>query len=32
MSSDPRDHNALPDLRYIRELAKVLRIYDLDEI
>lgn len=32
MSSDPRDHNALPDLRYIRELAKVFRQYDLDEI
>jgi acetyl-CoA carboxylase biotin carboxyl carrier protein len=31
MSSDPRD-NALPDLRYIRELAKVFRQYDLDEI
>ena len=32
MSSDPRDHNPLPDLRYIRELAKVFRQYDLDEI
>jgi hypothetical protein len=32
MSSEPRDHNALPDLRYIRELAKVFRQYDLDEI
>jgi acetyl-CoA carboxylase biotin carboxyl carrier protein len=31
MSSEPRD-NALPDLRYIRELAKVFRQYDLDEI
>jgi len=32
MSSDPRDTNGLPDLRYIRELAKVFRQYDLDEI
>lgn len=32
MSSDPRDNNGLPDLRYIRELAKVFRQYDLDEI
>ncbi len=32
MSSEPRDNNSLPDLRYIRELAKVFRQYDLDEI
>lgn len=32
MSSEPRDNNTLPDLRYIRELAKVFRQYDLDEI
>lgn len=32
MSSDPRDFPSLPDLRYIRELAKVFRQYDLDEI
>ena len=32
MSSDPRDTHGLPDLRYIRELAKVFRQYDLDEI
>jgi acetyl-CoA carboxylase biotin carboxyl carrier protein len=29
--SDPSDQN-LPDLRYVRELAKVFRNYDLDEI
>ena len=32
MSSEPREFNSLPDLRYIRELAKVFRQYDLDEI
>lgn len=32
MSSDPRESTSLPDLRYIRELAKVFRQYDLDEI
>ena len=32
MSSEPRDFPSLPDLRYIRELAKVFRQYDLDEI
>jgi acetyl-CoA carboxylase biotin carboxyl carrier protein len=32
MSSEPRDNTTLPDLRYIRELAKVFRQYDLDEI
>lgn len=32
MSSEPRDYPQLPDLRYIRELAKVFRQYDLDEI
>lgn len=36
MSSEPRDSSprpdSLPDLRYIRELAKALRQYDLDEI
>lgn len=32
MSSEPRDFSSLPDLRYIRELAKVFRQYDLDEI
>ena len=32
MSSEPRNNNTLPDLRYIRELAKVFRQYDLDEI
>lgn len=32
MSSEPRDSSSLPDLRYIRELAKVLRSHDLDEI
>jgi len=32
MSSDPRESPSLPDLRYIRELAKVFRQYDLDEI
>ena len=30
MSSEPRDNNTLPDLRYIRELAKDFRQYDLD--
>ncbi|MCY0989998.1 acetyl-CoA carboxylase biotin carboxyl carrier protein [Nannocystis sp. ILAH1] len=36
MSSEPRDSSprpdSLPDLRYVRELAKVLRQNDLDEI
>jgi acetyl-CoA carboxylase biotin carboxyl carrier protein len=32
MSSEPRDFPSLPDLRYIRELAKVFRQYELDEI
>lgn len=36
MSSEPRDSSprpdSLPDLRYVRELAKALRQYDLDEI
>jgi acetyl-CoA carboxylase biotin carboxyl carrier protein len=32
MSSEPRDSSSLPDLRYIRELAKVLRSHELDEI
>lgn len=32
MSSEPREFTSLPDLRYIRELAKVFRQYDLDEI
>jgi acetyl-CoA carboxylase biotin carboxyl carrier protein len=30
--SETRDHQGLPDLRYIRELAKVFRQYELDEI
>ena len=30
--SDPRDNQGLPDLRYIRELAKVFRQFELDEL
>ena len=32
MSSDPRDLSALPDLRYVRELARVFKQYELGEI
>jgi len=30
--SDARDNQGLPDLRYIRELAKVFRQFELDEL
>ncbi len=32
MSSDPRDLTTLPDLRYVRELARVFKQYELGEI